>query len=106
MKRFFSLILCLAMIAVFSVGAYARFTLYGDVTCDGKINSSDALYVLMVSVNLKSLDADGKRAADVDGNSKVNSSDALMILNYSVGIVSKFPAGHDITGPDIGHDVY
>ncbi len=106
MKRFLSLMLCVAMIAAFSLGAYARFTTYGDVNCDSKINSSDALYVLMVCVDLKTLDADGKKAADVDGNSKVNSSDALMILNYSVGNISEFTVGSDTPTPGLDHDVY
>ena len=106
MKKIFSLLLCAAAIFTFTFGAYAKFTFCGDVTCDKKINSSDALYVLMTSVGLKSLDADGKRAADVDGNGKVNSSDALLILNFSVGTIHAFPADPDSYEPVRGHDVY
>lgn len=106
MKKIFSMLLCAAAVFTFSFGAYAKFTFYGDVTCDNKINSSDALYVLMTSVGLKSLDADGKRAADVDGNGKVNSSDALFILNFSIGKINVFPADSDYCDPDRGHDIY
>ena len=106
MKKIFSLFLCAAAIFTFTFGAYAKFTFYGDVTCDKKINSSDALSVLMTSVGLKSLDDDGKRAADVDGNGKVNSSDALLILNFSIGMIYEFPAEADVGKPDRGHDVF
>ena len=104
MKKLFCLILCVVTVLSFTFGAYAKFTFYGDVTSDKKINSSDALAVLMSSVGLKTLSSDEKRAADVDGNKKVNSSDALYILNFSVGNIDVFPV--ETADPDLGHDVF
>ncbi len=95
----------------FSFSSYAKWSGYGDINCDGKVNSSDALIALTVSAGMKTLNGDEKKAADVDGNGKINSSDALYILNYSVGSIKKFPVDKgedDSTGgkPDMGHDIY
>lgn len=106
MKKFISFAMCIVLALTFSLSAFAKFTFYGDVTCDKKVNSSDALCVLMASVGLQSLDSDGKRAADVDGNGKVNSTDALLILNFSIGKVKEFPAEAIGNDPDMGHEIF
>ena len=62
----------------------------GDVDQDGKINASDALYVLQHSVDKITLTGDQFSAGDVVKDGKLNSSDALKILQYSVGSISKF----------------
>lgn len=58
---------------------------FGDVDNDGKINSSDALIVLQVSVKKKEKKEDIFLYGDVDVNGKLNSTDALLILQKSVG---------------------
>ncbi len=63
----------------------------GDVSGDGKIDSTDARMVLQYSVKkITSLPATD--AADVDGNGKIDSTDARLILQYSVKKISAFPA--------------
>ncbi len=62
----------------------------GDITNDGKINSTDALMVLKYSVELITLTDAQKVLADVYKDGKINSSDALQILNYSVGKITSF----------------
>ncbi len=109
MKKLLCAVLGAVIFMSVAVSAYAKWCGYGDVTCDGTINSSDALMVLMASTGAKTLTGDSKKAADVDGNGKINSSDALYILNYSVGIVKRFPVdkSDDSSGdPDIGHEIY
>lgn len=118
MKKFLCIFLSIALTLAFVLSANAAVR-YGDVTGDNKVNSSDALLVLMAKVGLKTLNADQKKAADVDGNGTINSSDALLILNYSVGIVKTFPIEKKTTepttqgggsmkenDPQMGHDTY
>lgn len=62
----------------------------GDVTCDGKVNASDALNVLQHSVKLIELKGNKLTAGDVDENDTLDASDALKILQCSVGLVSSF----------------
>ncbi len=63
----------------------------GDVSGDGKIDSTDARLVLQYSVKkittLPALDA-----SDVNGNGKVDSTDARLILQYAVRKIAQFPA--------------
>ncbi len=60
---------------------------FGDVNNDGKINSSDALMVLQVSVKKAEKKEDIFLYGDVDVNGKLNSTDALLILQKGVGEV-------------------
>lgn len=57
----------------------------GDLNNDGIINSTDALAVLMSTVNKKTLTAAEKAVADTTKDGTINSTDALMILQYAVG---------------------
>lgn len=104
MKKLFSSIIAVVIAASFLINSMAAFK-YGDVTGDGKINSSDALSVLKHSTGLSTLQGDYKKAADVSGDGKINSSDALLILNYSVGYIKIFPV-EDNGGSDIEHDIF
>ncbi len=104
MKKFVSAITALLLAALFCINAFAAFN-YGDVNGDKKINSSDALIVLMHSTGVSSLKGDFKKAADVSGDGTINSTDALLILNYSVGYIKVFPA-EDNGNPDIEHDIF
>lgn len=56
----------------------------GDVDADGKVNSSDALFVLNYSVGLWTMTAEQKKRADMDSDGKYDSYDALLILKMSV----------------------
>ncbi len=104
MKRTLSLILALVL-AISAFGIIASAKAAGDVTGDGKVNSSDALLVLQYSVD-KSKPID-KTAADVNGDGKINSTDALTILKISVGLVdnSKYKATFKLTAK-VGNKSY
>lgn len=104
MKRLVCVFTALSIMFAFSMSAFSQWKGYGDLNCDGKINSTDALLVLMHSTKVKVLTGDALKAADVSCDGKVNSSDALLILRYSVGEINSFPA--DTNNPDIGHDFY
>lgn len=59
--------------------------LYGDVNKDGKVNSTDALWVRQSSAGGRVLDAYQKILADLNRDGKVNSTDALWIRQISAG---------------------
>lgn len=83
MKRIFSLVL--VIILAFSLSIIPQAKVRGDVNGDGKVNSSDALEVLMYSVGkISRIDP----TADINGDGKINSSDALTILQISVGSIT------------------
>ena len=66
-----------------SFGPYT-ICLVGDINCDSKINSTDALAILNHSVGAAALSGNRLTSADWNGDSKVNSADALAVLNFSV----------------------
>ena len=104
MKKIITVVFSVSLCVVLAFNAFAAWCGYGDVNCDKKINSADALEVLKHSTGIISLSSDQKTAADVNGDGKINSLDALMILNFSVGNIDVFPVeeGGD---PDIDHGV-
>jgi len=57
----------------------------GDVNRDGKVNSTDALWVRQSSAGGRVLDAYQKILADLNRDGKVNSTDALWIRQISAG---------------------
>lgn len=61
----------------------------GDVSGDGKLNSTDALYILQfLAGNISSLSgADG----DINKDGKKNSTDALYILQFLAGNITTLP---------------
>ena len=58
--------------------------LLGDLDNNGKVDSSDSLFVLRASVNLETLTDTQRILADVDNDGKISSSDSLFILRASV----------------------
>ncbi len=82
MKKFIAAILALCIVAGVTIISYAE-SIYGDVTKDGKVNSSDALMILRYSVGIeKSIDT---KLADINHDGKINSTDALLALQISIG---------------------
>ena len=62
----------------------------GDLNGDGKINTSDAVYILKAAAGMMTLDEKQSRLGDCNGDGKVNTSDAVMILKYAAGMISGF----------------
>ncbi|MBQ4118394.1 MAG: dockerin type I repeat-containing protein [Oscillospiraceae bacterium] len=65
---------------------------YGDVNCDGKVNTVDANYVRRYSAGLLTLDERQMLAADVDGNGAINVLDSAFIRRHTVKLINIFPA--------------
>ena len=59
--------------------------LWGDVNRDGKVNSTDALWVRQSSAGGRTLDNYQRTLANVNADNKVNSTDALWIRQISAG---------------------
>ncbi len=75
---------------ILTVNEDAGEVAYGDVNCDGKINSTDAVLILQYETKiLGEVEFDGK-AADVNRDGKVNSTDAVLILQYEAKIITQF----------------
>lgn len=104
MKKLVSVIMVIVLTFSLALTSFAA-GIYGDLTGDKRVNSSDALKILLVSTGQQSLTAEQKIYADVNGNGKINSSDALLILQYNVGLIDAFPveSGGE---PDIDHDFF
>lgn len=60
---------------------------FGDVDGNGSINSTDALYMLQMSVGIIEETQENVYCGDLDLNGSVNSTDALLVLQKSVGLV-------------------
>lgn len=58
----------------------------GDATCDGNVNSSDALEILQHTVGNKTIEGIACVSADLNGDGNINSTDALNILQFTVGL--------------------
>lgn len=65
---------------------------YGDADGNGQVNSTDALAVLMHTVEKKKLQGDALLRSDVDANTEINATDALQILQFTVGKITEFKA--------------
>lgn len=65
---------------------------YGDADGNGAVNSTDALAVLMHTVEKKKLTGDALLRSDVDANTEINATDALQILQFTVGKRTQFKA--------------
>lgn len=70
----------------------------GDVDNNQKVDASDALLALQVSVSIKTPTKAENYAADVNGDGLVNALDALLMLQYSVQIIDEFEV--DKVNPD------
>ena len=82
MKKIIAAVSAISLAAGMTVSAFAADYL-GDVTKDGKVNSSDALAILEYSIG-KITEIDSK-FADMDKDGNINSSDALLVLSTSIG---------------------
>ncbi len=65
---------------------FGKETLFGDVTGDSAVNSSDAHAILRYLANKITLTATQLTSADVDGDGTVTTADARMILKKRVGL--------------------
>ena len=63
-------------------------TLLGDVNCDGKVDSTDALLAMRASMGLATISAQGLVNGDMNGDGNVNATDAVLIMRVAMG--SKF----------------
>ena len=113
-SKFLSLILAVLMVISCAVCVSAEETAaeeeatvfkYGDITADGKINSSDALAAIKHAVGITVLEGEALKAADVNGDSNINSTDALNILKYSVGSIKLFPVEVVVEKPETSAEV-
>ncbi|MBQ8227713.1 MAG: dockerin type I repeat-containing protein [Clostridia bacterium] len=100
MKKTIAVLLTLILAFALSVNCLAAS--YGDLNNDNKIDSSDALLVLMASTGIKNLTPEQKIYADVSADGEINSSDALSILMRAVGLIDIFPI-EEGEEPDIDH---
>ena len=63
----------------------------GDVNCDGKVNSRDALMVLQLNAGLMS-GLPCIQNADVSQDGRINARDAALTLQFHVGLLNHLPA--------------
>ncbi|MFZ5989529.1 MAG: glycoside hydrolase family 3 N-terminal domain-containing protein [Bacillota bacterium] len=77
---------------VFAAGEF----IYGDISGDGLINSTD--YTLLKRYVLKIISSFsyvyGKQAADVSGEGLIDSTDLTLMKRYILGIIKVFPANN------------
>lgn len=59
--------------------------IYGDLTGDGKISSSDYVYVKNYIMGSKSLNSSQKVSGDINRDGKISSSDYVFIKNHIMG---------------------
>ncbi len=62
----------------------------GDVSRDGKINSTDFMQVRKQYLGLYEMDSLQKLAADVNGDNKINSTDFMQIRKHFLGLFDLF----------------
>ena len=61
---------------------------YGDINGDGKINLTDAQFVLKEYLEMAKLDEQAAKAADVNHDNKINLLDAQKILRFYLKIIT------------------
>ncbi|GEM_PF-5710591 len=59
-------------------------TLLGDVNCDGKVDSTDALLAMRYSMNLAEISEQGFVNGDMNGDGSVNATDAVLIMRHAM----------------------
>lgn len=62
---------------------------FGDVNSDGKIDTTDAMYILQFTIGKAPEDMDAE-VADTNGDGVTDTTDAMLILQYAVGMISEF----------------
>lgn len=72
----------------------------GDMNGDGVVNSDDAVYLLMHTLNPQNYPIE--QSGDCNGDGKTDSDDAIYLLNYSLFGADKYPLKNttatDVTG--------
>lgn len=64
--------------------------LLGDADSNGKVNTTDARFVLQYAADVIGADDLDLSVSDVDRNNKVNTTDARRILQYAAGLITEF----------------
>jgi hypothetical protein len=64
--------------------------LFGDVNCDGRVNSLDAALVLQYEARLIN-SVTCPVAADLYEDGRIGSLDALLILQFDAGLLDELP---------------
>ena len=65
--------------------------LFGDITQDGKVDLSDALYALNAALGITDITPTQEKIADVDGTGGLTLNDVQLILKRALQIISVFP---------------
>ena len=76
----------LIVTALYEENSGPAVTLLGDVNCDGKVDSTDALLVMRWSMNIVILSEQGLINGDMNGDGLVNATDAVLIMRVCLGI--------------------
>lgn len=63
----------------------------GDISGDGKVDTTDARMALQSAVGKITLEAAQQTLGDVNGDGKIDTTDARLILQFAVGKLSSFP---------------
>ncbi|MBQ1545906.1 MAG: hypothetical protein IIZ59_00035 [Clostridia bacterium] len=87
----------MAVLDIIGIGRYTGtrkyhfhiMKLFGDIDNDGEVTSSDALAVLISSVDNKKLSESEISYYDLDRDGAITSSDALIVLRKSAGYIGK-----------------
>ena len=87
-KRVFSVILAVVMIASVAITSFAA-SKKGDVNSDGRITAADARLVLRYAAKIENFSDEQKKNADVNGDNKVTAADARKILRVAAKLESE-----------------
>jgi len=68
---------------------------YGDVTGDGTITITDAMYISQYVAGSRTLTSDQLIRANVKGYGNVSELDATLLANYVGGAITTFPVCSD-----------
>lgn len=80
--------LCLLTALPLTVGASGEPGMKGDISLDGRINSTDYVLLKRYVLGTYSLDAAQKQCADLNGDSKINSTDYIILKRAVMGTYS------------------
>ena len=75
----------------------------GDVSCEGTVDSMDALLVLKYLATVPNIGVCAAVAADVDCDGEAGAVDALQILRQTAGLAVDLPPGCPPIGSSAGH---
>ena len=72
----------------------------GDVTCEGTIDTLDALHILRRAADMSNLGLCAAQTGDVNCSGAIDATDALLILRYAAGFTVTTPQGCPRLGQD------